>query len=132
MIETHSRTVAKAVSYRLMAIVSSVIMIGWESAVYVEISKTFVFYVCERVWLKSSWGMRDGIETMMRSITKSIVYRAVATVAVAYWVGWVSALWLALVQTMIFIANDRAWQLIKWGRTGSDGMDSNAPCKLSN
>jgi uncharacterized membrane protein len=117
MIETYLRTVAKAVSYRFMAIVSSVIMVGWESAIYVEISKTLIFYVCERAWLKSSWGIKDGIETMMRSMIKSVVYRIIATVAVAYWVGWISALWLALVQTVLFVANDRAWQFIDWGRT---------------
>ena len=107
----------KAISYRFMAIVSSVIMVGWESAIYVEISKTLIFYVCERAWLKSSWGIKDGIETMMRSMIKSVVYRIIATVIVAYWVGWISALWLALVQTVLFVANDRAWQFIDWGRT---------------
>jgi len=117
MTETYFRTIAKSISYRSLAIVSSVIMVGWESAIYVEISKTLIFYVCERAWLKSSWGIKDGIEIMMRSMIKSIVYRVVATVAVAYWVGWISALWLALVQTVLFVANDRAWQFIDWGRT---------------
>jgi uncharacterized membrane protein len=117
MTETYFRTIAKSISYRSLAIVSSVIMVGWESAIYVEISKTLIFYVCERAWLKSSWGIKDGIEIMMRSMIKSIVYRIVATVVVAYWVGWIGALWLALVQTALFVANDRAWQFIDWGRT---------------
>jgi len=124
MTETYSRTVAKAITYRLMAIVSSVLMVGWQSAIYVEISKTLIFYVCERAWLRSHWGIKDGIETLARSITKSIVYRAIATVAVAYWVGWVSALWLALVQTVLFVINDRVWQLIDWGRTKSHPVES--------
>ena len=117
MTETYFRTIAKSISYRSLAIVSSVIMVGWESAIPVEISKTLVFYVCERAWLKFHWGIKDGIETMMRSMIKSIVYRIVATVVVAYWVGWINALWLALVQTALFVANDRAWQFIDWGRT---------------
>ena len=111
MIETYLRTVAKSISYRLLAIVSSVIMVGWESAIYVEISKTLIFYVCERAWLKSSWGLKDGIETMMRSMIKSVVYRIIATVAVAYWVGWISALWLALVQTVLFVEPVRCYNL---------------------
>lgn len=114
--ETQSRTVAKAVSYRSLAAISSWIMVGWQSAIYVELSKTVIFYVCERAWLKTSWQCRDGKETMMRSVAKGIVYRSVATMAVAYWVGWESAIWLALVQTVIFVLNDRAWQLVGWGR----------------
>ena len=120
MTETHGRTVAKAITYRIMAVVSSVVMVGWYSAIFVELSKTLVYYVCERAWLRTQWGTHNHCETMTRSIAKAVVYRAVATVAVAYWVGWYTALWLALVQTLIFVANDRAWQYIQWGRFDID------------
>jgi len=46
-----------------------------------------------------------------------VVYRIVATVAVTFWVGLEDALWLAAVQTLLFIVNDRIWQFIDWGRT---------------
>ena len=117
MFETRARTIAKSISYRFLAIVSSVVMIGWYSAIYVEISKTLIFYLCERFWLKISWETESGLETWTRSVVKSIFYRIIATIAVAYWVGIVSAIWLALVQTILFIINDRLWQLVSWGRS---------------
>jgi len=116
MVETHKRTIAKAITYRLLAIVSSVIMIGWYSAVYVELSKTLIFYMCERFWLKISWGTQGQCESWTRTVIKSVFYRIIATIAVAYWVGIESALWLALVQTILFIINDRLWQFVSWGR----------------
>lgn len=116
MFETRTRTVAKAITYRLLAIVSSVIMVGWYSAIYVELSKTLIFYICERLWLKISWGQQENYESWTRSVVKSIFYRIVATIAVAFWVGIESALWLALVQTVLFIINDRLWQFVSWGR----------------
>jgi uncharacterized membrane protein len=115
MSETHARTIAKSISYRVLAIISSVIMVGWHSAIYVEISKTLIFYFCERFWLKISWGTESGVETWFRTVVKSIFYRIIATIAVAYWVGIESAIWLALVQTVLFIINDRLWQLVSWG-----------------
>lgn len=116
MYETHARSLAKSVTYRLLAIISSIIMVGWVSAIYVEITKTFIFYACERLWLKVSWGIEHQQETWKRSVAKSIFYRVLATIAVAFWVGWADALWLAVVQTLLYVLNDRLWQLSAWGR----------------
>lgn len=116
MFETYARSIAKSTSYRFLAIISSVIMVGWHSAMYVEISKTLIFYFCERVWLKISWGIKSDLETWPRTVAKSVFYRIIATVAVAYWTGIETALWLAVIQTGLFIVNDRLWQLVSWGR----------------
>lgn len=116
MYETHARSLAKSVTYRLLAIISSIVMVGWVSAIYVEITKTFIFYACERLWLKVSWGIEHQQETWKRSVAKSIFYRVLATIAVAFWVGWADALWLAVVQTLLYVLNDRLWQLSAWGR----------------
>jgi uncharacterized membrane protein len=99
-------------------------MVDWHSAIYVELSKTIVFYFCERLWVKVSWGIENGLETWARSLIKSVVYRIVATVAAAYWVGIESALWLALVQTILFVLNDRVWQFISWGLFNNMQVDS--------
>jgi uncharacterized membrane protein len=114
--ETRTRTLSKSISYRILAIISSIIIVGWVSAFYVELSKTVIFYLCERGWMKISWGVQNEYETWTRSIVKSIFYRIIATVVVALWVGIESALWLALIQTLLFILNDRVWQSISWGR----------------
>lgn len=114
--ETHGRTLSRAVTYRIMAAISSVAMVGISSGILVEISKTVIYYVLERLWLYIDWEVNNGLESQTRIIARAIVYRAVATLAVAYWVGIESALWLALIQTLIFYINERLWQRISWGR----------------
>ena len=116
MQESYARTIAKSVSYRSAAIVSSVIIVGWVDMIYVELSKTLIFIICERLWLRSIWQIHNGVETITRSLVKAVVYRLVATIAVSYWVGIVMALWLAFIQTALFVANDRIWQLVSWGK----------------
>lgn len=114
--DTHARTLFKSITYRALAIGASIIMVGWYHAIYVEISKTIIFYLCERFWLRVHWEIKDNSESWTRTIVKSLFYRLLATVVAAYWVGIQSALWLALFQTILFILNEKAWQLVSWGR----------------
>ena len=115
--ETHTRTVARAVSYRIMAVISSLIMVGVSSAIAVEVTKTLVYYVMERLWLLTSWQIQQGQETQFRIITRAVVYRVVATVVIYLWVGIESALWMALVQTVLFYVNETVWRRVAWGKT---------------
>jgi uncharacterized membrane protein len=55
--ESHKRTIAKAVSYRLVALIATALMIGLSKAVSIHIVLTVLYYICERVWLKISWGL---------------------------------------------------------------------------
>jgi len=115
--ETHQRTMARAVSYRALAVISSLIMVGVSSAIAVEVTKTLIYYVLERMWLLTGWQIQQDQETQLRIITRAVAYRVVATVAVSFWVGIESALWLALVQTVLFYVNEIAWRRVAWGKT---------------
>lgn len=115
--ETHQRTLARAVTYRTMAIASSVIVVGVASGIVVEICKTFIYYLLERAWLRVPWQIDQGRESQRRIITRAVVYRVVATVVVAYWVGIESALWLAVIQTVLFYLNEMIWRSVAWGKT---------------
>jgi uncharacterized membrane protein len=114
--ETHWRTLARAITYRLLAIISSFMLVGIGDGIIVEISKTAIYYLLERLWLYTQWQINEDQETQFRIVTRAIVYRAVATIAVAYWVGIEMALWLALIQTLLFYINERVWQRISWGK----------------
>lgn len=56
MTETHSRTIARAVSYRIVATLITALIVGLESAVYIHVILTLLHYVMERLWLRVRWG----------------------------------------------------------------------------
>jgi uncharacterized membrane protein len=60
MIETHTRTLVRTISYRLVALLITALWTGITDAVLIHIILTLVHYVFERVWLKIQWGVKDG------------------------------------------------------------------------
>ena len=60
MTELHSRTIARTVSYRIIALLITAIWTGLGDAVAIHIVLATVQYVMERVWLKIKWGKIDG------------------------------------------------------------------------
>ena len=55
--ETHKRTITKAISYRLVALCATALMVGLKEAVSIHIVLTVIYYICERIWLKITWGL---------------------------------------------------------------------------
>ena len=56
MTETHVRTVARTMSYRIIAMLITALWTGLSNAVIIHIVLAVVHYVMERVWLKINWG----------------------------------------------------------------------------
>ena len=56
MKETHKRTLLRALSYRILALLITALWTGLGTAVLIHIILTVVHYVHERVWLKIHWG----------------------------------------------------------------------------
>ena len=63
--EKHSRTIAKSVTWRLIAFVSSILVLylligDWETSFYhsviIHSVKTVLFYFHERIWNSSNFG----------------------------------------------------------------------------
>ena len=57
MIETHKRTMARAISYRLVALIATAFITGLSEAILIHIILTVIYYICERLWLQVSWGL---------------------------------------------------------------------------
>jgi uncharacterized membrane protein len=57
--ETHQRTLARAVSYRIIACLITAIFTGLSTAIAIHILLTLIHYVHERIWLKIKWGRID-------------------------------------------------------------------------
>jgi uncharacterized membrane protein len=60
MTETHVRTVARTLSYRIIAMLITALWTGLGNAVIIHIVLAVVHYVMERVWLKINWGRIAG------------------------------------------------------------------------
>jgi len=57
MRETHKRTLARAISYRLVALIATALITGIKEAIFIHIILTVIYYICERTWLNISWGL---------------------------------------------------------------------------
>jgi len=56
MLETHKRTIALAVVWRIIATIITAIWTGLSSAILINVILTVLHYIHERVWLRVEWG----------------------------------------------------------------------------
>lgn len=54
--ETHTRTITRAISWRIVATLVTAIWTGIEGAIIINLFMTFAHYIHERLWLKINWG----------------------------------------------------------------------------
>jgi hypothetical protein len=60
MTETHKRTLARTISYRVLALLITALFTGLGTAVIIHLLLTLVHYAHERVWLKIKWETDNG------------------------------------------------------------------------
>jgi hypothetical protein len=56
MTETHARTIARAITYRIVALLITAIWTGLSDAIVIHVILTLVHYLMERLWMKITWG----------------------------------------------------------------------------
>jgi uncharacterized membrane protein len=56
MIESHKRTIARAVSWRIVATLITIPFTGLSTAILIHVLLTIAYYIHERSWLKIKWG----------------------------------------------------------------------------
>jgi uncharacterized membrane protein len=56
MTETHTRTWARTLSYRIVAMLVTAIWTGLGDAVLIHIILAVLHYVMERLWIRVNWG----------------------------------------------------------------------------
>lgn len=62
MTETHARTIARTVTYRISALLITALWTGLSEAVAIHFVLAVLQYVMERMWLKIKWGKIYGNE----------------------------------------------------------------------
>jgi uncharacterized membrane protein len=55
--ETHKRTIARAISWRIVATLVTAVWTGLSGAIVINIFMTLAHYIHERLWLKAKWGI---------------------------------------------------------------------------
>lgn len=54
--ETHARTLARTILYRIVALLITALWTGLSDAVVIHVILTGVHYLMERVWQRITWG----------------------------------------------------------------------------
>lgn len=55
MMESHKRTIARAITWRIVATLVTAIWTGLSDAILINIIMTLIHYAHERIWLKIKW-----------------------------------------------------------------------------
>lgn len=55
--ETHKRTIARAISWRIVATLVTAVWTGLSGAIVINIFMILAHYIHERLWLKAKWGI---------------------------------------------------------------------------
>jgi len=134
--ETHTRTIAKTISYRvintLITFLMTFLLFGVSAALAGSLALaqiilgSLIFYLHDRIWLKSSWATEHNNEGQKRSIVKTITYRFIVLVAgfiVARLIitssnetaAWWTITSMALSMVFYYI-HERIWVKITWGK----------------
>lgn len=135
--ETQARTIAKTLTYRVLAVIAVVlisIVMGASTAtagkigLIVIVLGTVMYYIHERLWILSRWlRLNNGHDRHWRSILKTATYRILTMIA-AFIVGKMfitdsnaMAAGFMMAQTLsnivLFYIVERVYDMIKWGRT---------------
>lgn len=59
MTETHTRTILRAITWRIVATAVTAAFTGISGAIIINIWMTVAHYVHERAWLKIRWGRAE-------------------------------------------------------------------------
>jgi uncharacterized membrane protein len=58
MTELHARTVVRALTYRIFALLITALWTGLGDAIIIHVILTALHYIHERIWLKIKWGKK--------------------------------------------------------------------------
>lgn len=59
MTESHTRTIIKSITWRIVATLVTAAFTGLSGAIIINIWMTVAYYIHERLWLKLSWGKQN-------------------------------------------------------------------------
>jgi len=132
--DTNTRTLAKAVTYRLATFVLTylitMLLTGQQTtsagiAILSLTAGSLTFIIHERLWTRVKWGNLGGFDRKVRSVIKTITYRLwslliVFVLGLFFGLGATEALSVTVVLNIMYLlthyTNERVWNRVKWGK----------------
>jgi uncharacterized membrane protein len=133
-LDSHVRTIVKALSYRT-AVAVSIFLAALAMDYSAGFGLTFVvlsytvgfasFWVQERIWNRVDWGNVNGSDLKRRSIAKTITWRAwsffiLAALGSLLGLSAESAVEWSIVTNILFVVvhyiHERVWNSVLWGK----------------
>jgi len=133
--ESHTRTLTKTILYRVLSIISAMIITlivgagmnaAGNVALFIMVVGTAMYYIHDRAWLLFSWGRTDGNDSSRRSLAKTIVYRLLVVVAMVITARLfvsddmaTNVIWAVssmVVQLGIYFGLERIFDCLSWGK----------------
>lgn len=59
MTESHTRTIIKSITWRIVATAVTAVFTGLSGAIIINIWMTIAYYVHERAWVRIRWGKQN-------------------------------------------------------------------------
>lgn len=135
MKDSHGRSFAKGVSWRVLGTIDTIVLSYLVTGVFATslkigftevATKIFLYYLHERLWNVIPFGRIDGVgPTHARSLTKGVTWRVVGTIdtmIVAYFITGqpLNAITIGGFEVFtkigLFYLHERVWGSSKWGR----------------
>lgn len=134
--ETHVRTIVKAAIYRVMSILTTVLMTlafggsiaqAWSMGAIALIIGSTHYYLYDRLWLYIPWKRStDGNDSQMRSIVKAVIYRVTAMISIAITarlvfadstlIAFMMAFGKFVLASATYFVIERVFNIIEWGK----------------
>jgi len=133
--ETHLRTLAKTVGYRILSIIITVGVTSFfgntgqmaAMGVFALIMGSLTYYLHDRVWLFTGWNRDDqGVDSNLRSILKTIAYRTIVLIMTFFIAKFVLsgsneqaatfAIVMLVVNAVAYFLFEKLCNRINWGK----------------
>ena len=137
--ETHTRTLAKSVIYRIISIVISFFLAlafgatvseAFQVGAVALIIGSVHYYLYDRLSLFVPWGRTDGVDTKLRSTIKTVIYRITVILVqmVTARMIFLESNWLAFLMASIkfvthattYFTLERVFNKIGWGKVAKE------------
>lgn len=134
MIDSHSRSLIKGITWRVTGTVDTMFIaylvtghIGNAVTIGLTevVTKIGLYYFHERIWNVIKWGRGHGKPSHARSFTKGLSWRALGTLdtmMLSYFITGqiLNALKIGgtelVTKVVLYYVHERCWALVKWGR----------------
>ena len=131
--DLHKRTILKTITWRFAAVIITVLGVyifnhSWKMSVtagiIINIIKTILYYIHERIWASVHWQYIKKHETHLRTFVKTFSWKIITVIVTSavmlFYVNWkialISGFSINFVKAIFYYGHERIWNSIRYGR----------------